>query len=224
MPSPDPARTGTPAKDALRQALEGPARRSRAEEGRGEEARREDGPACPLPRGRAAGVVEVASPAEILHFWQVLDGFAEFKPRVVLLASSDAWKAAEELGRRKASVILRPELVFAPFTRDRVNPAAELARTGPRSPSRLPTTGTNRSRAISSASRSCEARRGLLRNGPPLLAAAPAELLGADKRLGSLEKGSDADLLLFDADPLSAKAVLRRVYLGGREIYAEDVR
>ncbi|HEX7901328.1 MAG TPA: amidohydrolase family protein [Planctomycetota bacterium] len=218
-------RTGTPAKDALRQALDGA--RKAIEAQKKDAAKKPDEKTAPVARflnGELPGLVEVSSPAEILHFWQVLDGFAEFKPRVVLLASSDAWKAAEELGRRKAAVILRPELVFAPFTRDRVNPAAELARAGVTIAFAPP---DDRDESLEGhLFRVME----LVKHGLPretalrALATAPAELLGADKRLGSLEKGKDADLLLFDGDPLSAKARLRRVFLGGREIYAEDVR
>ena len=218
-------RTGTPAKDALRQALDGA--RKAIEAQKKDASRTPDERVAPVVRflkGELPALVDVSTPAEILHFWQVLDGFAEFKPRVTLVASSDAWKASDELGRRKASVILRPELVFAPFTRDRVNPAAELARAGATicfAPS------DDRGESLEGhLFRVAElVKHGLDRETAlKALSAAPAELLGAGKRLGSLEKGKDADVLLFDGDPLSARARLRKVFLGGRVVYAEDVR
>ena len=218
-------RTGTPAKDALRQALDGA--RKAIEARKKDPSKKPDDKTAPVARfleGGLPALVEVSSAAEILHFWQVLDGFAEFKPRVALLASSDAWKAAEELGRRKATVILKPELVFAPFTRDRVNPAAELARAGAILAFAPP---DDRDESLEGhLFRVAE----LVKHGLPretalrALSETPAELLGAGKRIGALEKGKDADILLFDGDPLSARARLRRVFLGGREVYAEDVR
>jgi imidazolonepropionase-like amidohydrolase len=216
-------RTGTPAKDALRQAFEGAKRALEAE--KKDASKKPDEKTAPLARalkGELPVLVDVASPAEILHFWQVLDGFGEFKPRVTFRSTSDAWKAAEELGRRKAWVLLRPELVFAPNTRDRVNPAAELVRAGA-------VVGFH------PAGDSGEALEGhlfrvaeLVKHGLPreaalkALADVPARALGVEKRLGTLEKGKDADVLLFDGDPLSSTARPRRIWLGGRE--TEDVR
>lgn len=212
------AQTGTPAKDALRQAFEGAKRAIEAE--KKDASKKPDEKTAPLVRvlkGELPAVVDVSSPAEILHVWQVLDGFGEFKPRVAFRSTSDAWKAAEELGRRKAWVLLRPELVFAPNTRDRVNPAAELVRAGA-------TVG------FAPAGDSGEALDGhlfrvaeLVKHGLPreaalkALSAVPAEALGVGKRLGTLEKGKDADILLFEGDPLSTTSRARRVFLGGRE-------
>ncbi len=215
----------TPVKDALRQALEGARKAIEAE--KKNPAQKPDDKTAPLAaflKGERPALVAVSTASELLHFWQVLDGFAEFKPKVVFLAGSDVWKAAEELGRRKARVILRPEIVFAPFTRDRVNPAAELVRAGA-------------SVAFAPAGDSGEALEGhlfrvaeLVKLGLPrdvalrALSLAPAEFLGVDQRLGSIEKGKDADLLIFDGDPLAAGTRLHRVFLAGREAYAEDVR
>jgi hypothetical protein len=215
----------TAGKDALRQALDG-ARKAIEAEKKAPSSKPDErtAPLVRFLRGELPGVVAVSTAAEILHFWQVLDGFAEFKPAVVFLASSDAWKAAEELGRRKARVLLRPEIVFAPFTRDRVNPAAELARAGARVG--LVPAGDAGEALEAHLFRVAE----LVKHGLPRDAAlraitsAPAEFLGLEKRLGAIEKGRDADLLLFDGDPLAAGARLRRVFLGGREIFAEDPR
>ena len=43
----------------------------------------------------------------------------------------------------------------------------------------------------------------------------PAKHLGIDSRVGSLEAGKDADLVLTDGDPLVSNSVIRRVYLDG---------
>jgi imidazolonepropionase-like amidohydrolase len=46
----------------------------------------------------------------------------------------------------------------------------------------------------------------------------PAKALGIDRRTGSLEVGKDADLLLFDGDPLAPAGRLHSVWLRGAEV------
>ena len=46
----------------------------------------------------------------------------------------------------------------------------------------------------------------------------PAEVLGLSERLGSLEVGKDADLVLWDGDPLDTRHRAQRVWQAGREV------
>jgi len=50
----------------------------------------------------------------------------------------------------------------------------------------------------------------------------PAKVLGIDKRTGSLEEGKDADLLVFDGDPLSPTGKLEQVWLRGERVGADE--
>jgi len=50
----------------------------------------------------------------------------------------------------------------------------------------------------------------------------PAEVLGVADRLGSLEVGKDADVVVFDGDPLSILTWATRVYVGGRLVYERE--
>lgn len=47
----------------------------------------------------------------------------------------------------------------------------------------------------------------------------PAEVLGVAGRMGSLEVGKDADVVVFDGDPLSIRTWASRVYVDGRLVY-----
>ncbi len=50
----------------------------------------------------------------------------------------------------------------------------------------------------------------------------PAKVFGLDKRIGSLEPGKDADISIFDGDPLrDIQCRTRRVLIGGKTVYAE---
>jgi imidazolonepropionase-like amidohydrolase len=211
---------GTAGKDALRQALE--AGRKAIEGEKKSPPLKPDEKGAVLAKflkGELPALVEVPGPAELLHFWQVLEPFAEFKPRVTFAASPDVYKAASDLGSRKARVLLRPLVAFAPYTRERVNTAAELVRAGAEV-------------ALAPISDSPEALQGclfrvaeLVKYGLPREAAlravtiVPAEIAGIEKRVGSLEAGKDADLLLFSGDPLSPQSRLRDVYINGAPVY-----
>src|SRR5215471_12327653 len=48
----------------------------------------------------------------------------------------------------------------------------------------------------------------------------PARILGIDARLGSIEPGKDADLVLWSGDPLDVFSRAQRALIGGREIYS----
>jgi imidazolonepropionase-like amidohydrolase len=47
----------------------------------------------------------------------------------------------------------------------------------------------------------------------------PAEILGVANRVGSLEVGKDADVVILDGPPLSVKSWVRRVYVNGEVVY-----
>jgi imidazolonepropionase-like amidohydrolase len=46
-----------------------------------------------------------------------------------------------------------------------------------------------------------------------------AEIVGIDDRVGSLEVGKDADISLFDGDPLDVRTHAKRVYINGKEVF-----
>ena len=50
----------------------------------------------------------------------------------------------------------------------------------------------------------------------------PARVIGCADRLGSLEPGKDADLVIWSGDPLDVMSRAERAYLDGREIYRYD--
>src|SRR6266699_2640011 len=50
----------------------------------------------------------------------------------------------------------------------------------------------------------------------------PAVQLGIDKRVGSIDVGKDADLVIYNHDPLSAYAVAQKTIIDGRVLFARD--
>jgi len=47
----------------------------------------------------------------------------------------------------------------------------------------------------------------------------PAEILGVDDRVGSIEKGKDADLRILDGDPLELRTKVEMVLIDGEIAY-----
>jgi imidazolonepropionase-like amidohydrolase len=50
----------------------------------------------------------------------------------------------------------------------------------------------------------------------------PAMQLGIDKRVGSIEVGKDADLVIYNHDPMSAYAVVQKTLVDGRVLFDRD--
>ncbi len=51
----------------------------------------------------------------------------------------------------------------------------------------------------------------------------PARFLGLDDRVGSLTKGLDGDVVVWDGDPLDVMSRALTTYVGGRRVYDFDV-
>ena len=49
-----------------------------------------------------------------------------------------------------------------------------------------------------------------------------AEILGVDDRIGSIEHGKDADIIVLDGHPLDFRTKVQRVYVEGREVLIND--
>ncbi|MEO6956325.1 MAG: amidohydrolase [Antricoccus sp.] len=52
----------------------------------------------------------------------------------------------------------------------------------------------------------------------------PAEILGLDDRVGSLEKGKDADIAIWSGDPIDLMQRCERVYIDGRHVFEHDYK
>jgi len=50
----------------------------------------------------------------------------------------------------------------------------------------------------------------------------PAQILGVADRLGSLETGKDADVIILDGPPLRMKTWVESVYVGGELVYSRS--
>lgn len=166
-------------------------------------------------QGKAAVVVGVDRDDEILACVAAFDSTG-IQP--VLYGADEAWKVADKLRGRVAGVLLNQRVVaIDPKSgAQRRNRFAELAAAG------IPV-------AFHSASEEGAADLPLIATyaiaqgmGPEAalraLTSTAAEIFAIDARVGRLEPGLDADVLLLDGEPLDGATSVTRVWVNGHEV------
>ena len=209
----------TQVKEQIRLALEGAKRAKDRKDSKPDDRTM---PLVQFLKGELRAQIEIRSPGDYLHFRQILKAFEDPALKFAIVGSPDLWRGAEALGSRKELVLLRPNfgaipdnMAIAPDTRIRVNPATELANAGctvgflPNdTPASLETHLLRAAQCVKAGFAPDLALKALT--------IVPALAAGVDKRVGSIEKGKDADLLLLDGDPFSGTARILKVFIDGK--------
>lgn len=169
----------------------------------------------------AAVMFELSRASDLHHLDSVLRDFPEVSGNYYLRLEVyvDYRHVAEKLGERKALVALSPLISRLPYTVDRINLAADLARAGCK-PVFLPRYDAPRGFQYVRTQVAALVRAGLTRKTAlEGLALNPARLVGLDDRLGSIEKGKEADLVFLDGDPFEPESRVTRVMIGGDVVW-----
>lgn len=148
-----------------------------------------------------------------------------WKLRVVVVGGAEAWRVAPELAAAGIPVVLDP-LDALPSDYDRLGARHDNA-------ARLHRAGVSIAFAASAQGIYTSWNAGpSLRQAAGLAAAyglpddvalaaitrAPARIWGLDERIGTLAAGADADLVLWDGDPLEPATAPAAVFIAGQEI------
>ncbi len=172
-------------------------------------------PFRPLLDGKIPAVVEVETAAQI---GAVLKLFIdEFKVPVVLLGAEGATDIADEILKRRDKLgVVAPREIVRTRLRRPYNQAADLSRRG--IPIALQSDSEDGARSLPMMGLFA-VQNGL--GGDAALKALTidaARMYKLDDRVGSLEPGKDADVLIFSGHPFDAGSRLERVIIGGREV------
>jgi hypothetical protein len=170
-------------------------------------------------------LVELGRARDLVHFE---DGFAKRKltPGFYLSngETSDFFHAVKALGEAGATVVLAPRVSFEPYTRTRRNLPAELAAAGARV-AFVPQEDTANGFRAHLAAVGELVRQGLPRDvalrGVTLV---PANVLGLDHELGSVEKGRRGDLIFLDGDPFEVGTRVQEVWIGAESVWTAEER
>jgi imidazolonepropionase-like amidohydrolase len=145
--------------------------------------------------------------------------------RVVLVGGADAWRVADELKARDIAVITGPPLAlpsrgYEPYDTG-MSLAAKLHAAGVRfcvSDGGGSTNARNVGHHAAMAAAFGLPRDEALKS----ITLYPAQILGVGDRLGSIEPGKIADLIVTDGDPLEITTRVEQVFIGGRPIPMES--
>jgi imidazolonepropionase-like amidohydrolase len=139
--------------------------------------------------------------------------------RIVLEEGQEAYKVADELAARRIPVLLRPEFGAdgtegSAIRLDALRILSEkgvvtaLLAAQPDNPDSLLASAAL---AVKHGSSREEALRAVTLG--------PARILGVEDRIGSLEEGKDADLVVLSGDPLDVSSRVDLVLIGGRVVF-----
>jgi len=179
----------------------------------------------PVLEGKTAVLVHAERMDDILTALRIAD---EFKLKLILDGASDGYKVVDEIKKRDIPVILAALFRGAGNIEDRgfttQNPAA-LATAGVRVAFRAPEGSWTVPAAGTPGGDLLETAAFAFKNGMPEDAALKAvtidaaRITGMESRIGSLEEGKDADILILRGHPLQTMSVPEAVFIDGKPVY-----
>jgi hypothetical protein len=168
-------------------------------------------------QGEIPTFVQCQRPAETLHLLKLLKPYNKLK--LVLIAGAENYRIADKLAEQKISVIFPAQINFEQFTRNRINVPKILADAGVKIACR-PKTDNVQGHEDFLREMAELVKSGLDKEiAKKSITIYPAEMLGINYRLGSLEVGKDANLLILSGDPLDVGTQIHQVMLEGKIVY-----
>jgi imidazolonepropionase-like amidohydrolase len=151
-----------------------------------------------------------------------------FLARTTLVLGSSCWKAADVIAEAGVPVVLSSTLIHTerdPITGDEVD--TFVPGVFQKKGVRFALSSSNSSTQSLWYQAAMAVGHGLTRDEAlDAVTTTPAEILGLGKRVGTLEKGKDGNVLLFSGDPLSITSFVEHVVIEGQAVYdrSKDIR
>jgi len=157
--------------------------------------------------------------ADILTAVRLGDEFGFLK--LSLAHGDESWKVADELARRGIVVVVGPEIIVYDERGNPINLPRYLVEHGVEVNIMTDTDIVQQEFLRHQAA--VAIRHGLdPEEALKAITINPAKLIGAEKSIGSLEPGKDADLVVFDGDPFDFQTGVEKVFIDGKIVYARD--
>ena len=168
-------------------------------------------------QGKIPTFLMCSMPGEVLHLMKLLKPYDKMK--LVLVAGAETYRIADELAKKKIPVILPAQIDFESNTLNRINIPRMLAEAEVKIALKpgFDNVGGHEDflRRVAELVKS-----GLDREiAKKAITIHPAEMLAVDYRLGSLEVGKDANLLILSGDPLDIGVTIHNVMIEGKIVY-----
>lgn len=149
----------------------------------------------------------------------------KYRLQVVILGGAEAWMVADQLAAAGASVVLRAtENLPTDFDRlnARLESAALLQAAGVTISFADSRNHTHNARNITQSAGNAVANGLPWIEGLRAITLSPAEMYGVADRVGSIETGKDADLVIWSDDPLELTSFPEQVFIQGQPIPMES--
>src|SRR5262249_9825226 len=169
----------------------------------------------PVLKGQVPLVVQANRASDLLAAVRLA---TEFKLRLVLVGASEGWMVARELAQARVPLVVKPLTDIPSFESlgATLENAARLARAGVTIA--LALFDTQNARNLRQEAGNAIAN-GLDRDAAlAAVTLAPARLWGVADRVGSLEPGKDADVVIWSGDPFELSTSAERVFIKGVEM------
>ena len=169
----------------------------------------------PVLRGEMPMAIYANRASDLIAAMRLAD---EFKIRIVLMGAAEGWMVADRLAARKVPVVVKPLTNLPGFETlgATLENAARLSAAGVTIA--ISTFDTHNARNLRQEAGNAIAygmdRDAALR----AVTLTPAQLWGVADRVGSIEAGKDADLVVWAGDPFELSTSVERVFIRGREM------
>lgn len=159
-----------------------------------------------------------AGPTNLVE--QAIDVFRrEFGLNLVVLGASDVFRMAPDVHAARTGCVLGPDVLYRERGRETCVPAVAADAGVPVAFQSASSTGGSYLRMTAAAA----VRAGMrAEDALRAITATPAAMLGLEQRVGSLEPGRDADLIVLSGDPLELTSRVERTYIAGRLVYEAE--
>ena len=166
-------------------------------------------------KGQIPLAIQANRASDLLAAMRLAD---EFKVRLVLIGASEGWMVAEQLAKAKVPVVVKPLTDIPSFDSlgATLENAARLSRAGVTVA--LASFDTQNSRLLRQEAGNAIAN-GMDRDAAlQAVTLTPARLWGVADRVGSIEVGKDADLVVWAGDPFELTSGAEQVFIKGVEV------
>lgn len=179
-------------------------------------------PFLDVVNGRLNALISIGQASDFLHLMDAIgERKVSFDLRIPLLREIDVFEVAQKIGERKCRVVIEPEITMTPGTMRLRNLAQEFHAAGAKVVF-VPRSDTAFSHKAWLRNVGEVVAQGLPRDvALRALTLEPAELMGVGDRLGSLDKGKDANFVFLNGDPFEPTTKIMAVMLEGRVVFGE---
>jgi imidazolonepropionase-like amidohydrolase len=171
----------------------------------------------PVVKGEQRMYVAVSRASDILQTLKLLDRFSNLK--LVLYGAEEGWMVANKLAAKNVPVIIDPQ-VNLPQTFDSLAStyynASRLVNSGVKVA--FVANGAGGARLLPQSAGIAVTHGMQWSDAMAAMTINPAEIFGIASRYGSLERGKEADVVVWDGDPLEVMSAPTAVFIKGQDI------